>query len=200
MKSKKLKGFSFFEDKVKLSLDYIKESKSFIYVAISIFFLFSILGFFVPLPQNLSNEILQYFRSLVLETKGFGVFEMILFLFSNNSVSGFMGLFFGFFFGIFPILNAILNGFILGFAAMFSVSEGGILSLWRLFPHGIFELPAIFISLGLGIKFSTFIFKKKKFNSFKEYFEKSFWSYITIILPLLVIAAIIEGILIVLGI
>ena len=34
--------------------------------------------------------------------------------------------------------------------------------LFRLLPHGIFELPAIFISLGLGLRFGMFIFQKEK--------------------------------------
>jgi len=197
---KKTSFLGLFENKINLSLNYIVESKNFIYSIIGIFILFALIGFFIPLPQNLTDEILKYFRELIIQTQGFGTFEMILFLFNNNSVSGFMGLFFGFFFGIFPVLNAILNGFVLGFAANYSVTENGFLSLWRLFPHGIFELPAIFISLGLGVKFSTFIFKKKKWDSFREYFEKSFWSYVLVVLPLLVIAAIIEGILISLGV
>ena len=203
MKNKKLKKFSlqkFVNEKLGSSLNHVKESRNFIYSIILIFLFFGIVGFFIQLPQDVTAQILNYFKELVNQTKGFGLVEMVLFLFNNNSLSSFMGLFFGFFFGIFPIFNAVINGFVLGFAAKFSVSENGILSLWRLFPHGIFELPAIFISLGLGVKFSTFIFKKDKFSYFKEYLEKSFWCYLMIVIPLLVAAAIIEGILIFSGI
>lgn len=203
MKNKIKKNFSlenFIDEKFNLSLSYIKESRKFIYSIIVIFFFFALIGFFVPLPTDVATAVLNYFKDLVGKTKGFGLFEMISFLFSNNSLSSFMGLFFGFFFGIFPVLNAILNGLVLGFAAHFSVTENGVLSLWRLFPHGIFELPAIFISLGLGVKLSTFVFKKKKADAFRDFLEKSFWSYVLIVLPLLVIAAIIEGTLIYLGV
>jgi len=41
-----------------------------------------------------------------------------------------------------------------------SVGIEGYGILWRLVPHGIFELPAVFISLGLGIKLGTFIFRE----------------------------------------
>jgi len=67
------------------------------------------------------------------------------------------------------------------------------LTLWKLFPHGIFELPAVFISLALGMKLGTFIFQKKKMNSFKDYLWNSFRIFIFVVIPLLVIAAFIEG-------
>jgi len=50
------------------------------------------------------------------------------------------------------------------------VQTDGFLSLWRLLPHGIFELPAVFISLGMGLKIGMFIFQKKKL----ELVEKCF--------------------------
>ena len=100
---------------------------------------------------------------------------------------------FGVLLGIFPIIAAIANGYLLGFVASISVGNVGFLVLWRLLPHGIFELPAIFISLGLGLKFGTFIFQKRKLESFKEFFWSSLRVFLLIVIPLLVIAGIIEG-------
>ena len=65
--------------------------------------------------------------------------------------------------------------------------------LWRIFPHGIFELPAVFISLGLGLKLGTFIFQRNKLKAFAEFFWNSLRVFLFIVLPLLIIAAIIEG-------
>ncbi|MCR4327870.1 MAG: stage II sporulation protein M [Nanoarchaeota archaeon] len=181
----------------RISFQYIKESRKFIYFATGIFLFFSLVGFFVPFPESFKMEILNYLIKLVNETEGYSLMEMILFLFNNNSISSFFGLFLGFFFGIFPFFNALINGLLLGIVANFSVSEVGVFSLWRLFPHGIFELPAIFLSLGLGLKLSTFILKEKKGEALKEFLEKSLYVYFFVVLPLLVIAAIIEGILII---
>jgi len=193
---KKFNLFGFVEAQYKISFKYISESRNFIYSIIGLFLLFSLIGFFVPLPDSLSLQILNYFKELVEKTKGFGVFEMIVFLFNNNSFSSLVGLFSGPVLGILPFFNTIANGFILGFAAKISVAQNGIFSLWRLFPHGIFELPALFISLGLGLKFSTFIFKKNKLETFRMFFLSSLSTYFFVIIPLLVLAAIIEGILI----
>ena len=95
------------------------------------------------------------------------------YIFLNNLQSSFFGLVLGVFFGIFPIITTIVNGYILGFVSIKVVSVEGIFVLWRLFPHGIFELPAVFISLGLGLKFGSFMFQKKKFDSLKDYFVNS---------------------------
>lgn len=183
----------------KVCFDYIKESKNYIYGIIVIFLLFALLGFVVPLPEEIKVALIEYFKELVKETEGFNSREMIFFLFQNNVSASFFGLLLGVFMGIFPIFNSILNGFVLGFASKLSVVENGVFSLWRLFPHGIFELPALFISLGLGLKLGTFIFEKEKGKSFRIFFEKSIKTFIFVIVPLLILAAIIEGILIVLG-
>jgi stage II sporulation protein M len=98
----------------------------------------------------------------------------------------------------------MVNGYVLGYISKITVQSSSILDLWRLFPHGIFELPAVLISLGLGLKlgFSVInnleIFKNKKdyWNSLIKEIKLCVKTFIFIVLILLVFAAIIEGILI----
>ncbi|HIG94145.1 MAG TPA: stage II sporulation protein M [Nanoarchaeota archaeon] len=175
------------------SLNYIKESKNFIYIVIGIFFFFAFIGFFIPTPDSISEQLLKFIQELMEKTAGMNQWELIQYIFLNNLQSSFFGLVLGVFFGIFPIITTIVNGYILGFVSIKVVSVEGIFVLWRLFPHGIFELPAVFISLGLGLKFGSFIFQKKKFDSLKDYFVNSLRVFFFIVFPLLVIAAIIEG-------
>jgi stage II sporulation protein M len=85
---------------------------------------------------------------------------------------------------------------VVGYVYSKAASVGGYGIIWQLLPHGIFELPAIFISLGLGVKLGMFVFEKDKKKAFIERLRKSFFVFLTIVLPLLVIAAIIEGLLI----
>lgn len=196
---KKKRGFQI-EKEFSLALDFIKEIKNFIWVVSGIFIFFAILGFFIPLPEEIATELLKYFEELVMQTQGYGELEMVLFLFNNNVIVAFFGVVLGTFFGIFPFVNSIINGFVLGYAARIATNEVGIWVLWRLFPHGIFELPALVISLALGLKISTFIVQKNKSKAFQEYFWKGMKVFILIVVPLLVIAAIIEGLLIVWGV
>jgi stage II sporulation protein M len=181
----------------KASWKYIKDSRDFIYSTILVFAIFAAVGFFFPFFFN--EQILDFIKEILEKTEGMSQGELIWFIFSNNIQSSFFGMILGFFLGIFSVLIAVANGYVLGFVSELVVTEAGYLALWRLLPHGIFELTAIFISLGLGIRFGTFIFQKKKGEAFKNYLWESLRVFIFIVVPLLVIAAIIEGSLIFLG-
>ena len=180
----------------KLSWNYIKDSKNFIWAIVGVFFLFALFGYFFPASLELEETIMNFLKELLAKTANFNQWEMTKFLFLNNLQSSFFGWILGFGLGIFPVLSSMTNGYVLGFVASKTVEEAGVLILWRLLPHGIFELPAVFISLGLGLKLGTFIFKKKKLKSFKNYFWSGFRTFIFVVIPLLIFAAIIEGALI----
>ena len=176
--------------------EYLKDSKRFIYLVMGIFFVFTILGFFVPAHPLISKQIMKFIEELLIKTEGLSQFQLIKFIFFNNLKSSFFGMILGILFGVFPVLATIVNGYVLGFVAAISVKEWGILSLSKLLPHGIFEFPAIFISLGLGLRLGTFVFKKKSCKSFKTNLLKSLKIFLLIIIPLLIVAGIIEGCLI----
>ena len=181
------------------SWNYIKESRNFIYSIIVVFFVFALVGFFAPASEDITKIILEFIEKLLEQTKDMSQGELIGFIFVNNLQSSFFGLLFGTILGIFPVFAAIINGYVLGFVGAMSVDAEGIFILGRLLPHGIFELPAIFISLGLGLKLGSFIFQKEKRNSFKKYFWNSLRVFLFVVLPLLIMAAIIEGVLISIG-
>lgn len=175
------------------SWNFIKESRNFIYAVILIFFITSLLGFFISPPDSITGMILKFIRELLQKTQGMSQIELIKFIFLNNLQSSFAGIIFGIILGVYPLFATIANGYLLGFVASMSVKSEGIFVMWRLLPHGIFELPAIFISFGLGLKIGTFIFQEKKFESFKDYTINSLRVFLLIIIPLLIVAAIIEG-------
>jgi len=194
----KKKGKFSFKEQYAQSWKYIKESKKFIYYAIGIFSFFVLLGYFIPAPKSIYDIIIPFIKNLIEQTQGMSQSQLIQFIIENNVKSTFIGILSGIVLGVFPAISAIANGYMLGFVSFLSVKSGGFLTLWKLFPHGIFELPAVFISLGLGIKMGTFIFQKKKIKSFVDYSIKSLKVFLLIIIPLLIIAGIIEGTLMVL--
>jgi stage II sporulation protein M len=194
--SKKKRGF--FVDNYIKSWKYIKESKNFIFASIGIFLLFVLIGFFVKPPEQIIELIMKYIEDLLKVTEGKNGLEMFWFIFKNNFSSSFTGIFSGILLGVFPILSSVLNGYLVGFVINVSVANLGILSLWRLLPHGIFELPAIFISFGMGIRMGMFIFNKNKIDSLVYYIKNSFRVFVFVIFPLLIVAGLIEGFLIVL--
>ncbi len=196
MKSKKFN----LKEEYKESWSYIIESKKFIYFIVSLFFIFTLIGFFIPAPESVSEQIFKFIKELLEKTEGMSQGELVRFIFFNNLQSSFFGMIFGILLGIFPFFAAVANGYLLGFVASITVENGGFITLWRVLPHGIFELPAIFISLGLGLKMGLIIFQKgsflHKFESLRRYFWNSLKVFLFIVLPLLITAAIIEGTLI----
>jgi len=209
MKKKSVKKEQFtLRGEYKKSFVFLKKSRHFIYIAILLFFIFVALGFFFEdlinlffktfFNINLNDQIIEYIRVLLLKTEGMSGKELVGFIFVNNLQSSFFGLILGILIGLFPLVALISNGYLLGFVAMLSIESQGIGILWRLLPHGVFELPAVFISLGLGLKLGMYIFIKKRSDSFKGWFLNSLRVFVLIVFPLLIIAAVIEGFLIVL--
>ena len=196
MKSKRKIKKSFWKPDFRESWSYIKESRNFIYAVLFIFLAFLLLGAFIPVPDVLAQKLMEFIEEILQKTENMSFLELLGFLFLNNSESSFLGMIFGIFFGIFSVFTAMSNGYLIGFVSSRVISSEGILVLWRLFPHGIFELPAVMISLGLGLRLGTFIIQKNKLEFLKNNLWKSLRVFLFVILPLLFIAAIIEAALI----
>ena len=179
---------------LKKSITYIKDSKKYICAVFLIFLVGAVLG--IIFKDNLSfldNVI----KEIIQQTENLSTKELIIFIFLNNTLSSIFGIFGGIAFGIMPIISSISNGVLLGYVMNKAVTFAGIGTIWRLFPHGIFELPAIFISFGLGIKLGFSIIKlSKKRKEFKKKIYETFVALVYCVIPLLIIAAIIEGFLI----
>lgn len=192
VKKKKAAKANFFKENYSKSWEYIKESKNFIWGVVILFFISVIIGILYH-PSSIVNLILDYIKEILDKTEGMSLLKIVGFIFTNNIQSGFMGIIYGFALGIFPILATFANGYIVGYVSSSAVSSSGASSLLSLLPHGIFELPAIFISFGMGIKFGTFIFYKRKMEHFTKFFINALRVFVFVVIPLLIIAAIIEG-------
>lgn len=194
-KRKKLKTLSP-KTQFKEAWSYVKESKHFIFISILLLIFGAIIGFLFK--DALSQAITPILQELLDKTAGLNTFEMIFFILQNNLQSALLSMLAGIFLGIFPVISDILNGVVLGYVLAKASEVAGITSWWRILPHGIFELPAIFISFGLGIKlgFSLFMNKKYRAKEFRRRFYNSINVFFMIVIPLLILAAIIEGILI----
>ncbi len=173
--------------------DYIKESKRYIGGSALLFFACIFIGFIFADSLTILNHLIADMRESVSGLQGTDLSTMIFF---SNTRSAFFSLFLGIILGIFSVTNIILNGTLIGYVIHTLWIDGGILHVWKLFPHGIFELPALCISWGLGIKLGMFIFSKYEGKELKRRFIGSIKAFIFIVIPLLLIAGIIEGTLI----
>jgi len=181
----------------KTSLKYIKGIKNYIWFASILFFSIALFGFM--LPVFFQGQIVDLIKELILKTEGLDTLNLIRFIFINNLKSSFFAMLLGIFFGFIPLVITVVNGYVLGFVMNKTVLSQGYLVLWRLLPHGIFEIPAVLISVALGLKLGSFLFvsKNRNWREFWNWLKDCIRVFVFIVIPLLVIAGIIEGILIV---
>lgn len=192
--SRKFKNRESFRTQFREALKYLKESRNYI-LAIALIFVGGILfGFIFSSQLGFLDEIL---KQLVERVRGLNTSEMILFILQNNLTSAFFGIVFGIFLGIFPIVASFSNGIVLGYVMKIVWFDSGVSEFWKILPHGVFELPAIFISLALGVRLGMFVFSKEKGKEFMERARNSIILFVCVVIPLLIAAAIIEGFLIV---
>ncbi len=132
-------------------------------------------------------------RGLMEQFVGREGFDWVFRLLGRNLVVSYLTMCLFSAFGIVPVTVALFNGLILGWVIIKAtgVMDSGIAIL--LVPHGIFEVPAMMIGWGVGIwrglgyRFSTHR------PSYAERFKGANKVFLALIVPLLFIAAIIEG-------
>jgi stage II sporulation protein M len=178
---------------VRESFEYLKESRNYIYAIALLFAAGALVG--MAFSENFSFLDV-FLKSLVAKTEGMGMAGLIWFIFQNNIKSAFFGILFGAALGVFPVLNAVMNGIILGYVLKGVWIKDGIGEFWRILPHGIFELPAIFIAMGLGFRLGMFLFSGRAKAELARRAKYSALLFLFVVLPLLVLAAAIEGVLI----
>lgn len=173
---------------------YLYESRKFIWLAVGFFLLCIGVGFILPI--FFVDIVKQAMAEMLSSINGLGLFGLITHILINNIGIGFLQLISGVFLGIFPFISLLFNGYVIGFTSNFVVSKVGFSSLWLLLPHGIFELPAIILAMALGIRTGFFIFSKNRTSELSRRLTLSLKTFIFVIIPLLILAAIIEGVLI----
>ncbi len=186
---------NFFVKNYLLCWKFLKESRWYLVFALGLFALTFLIGFVYPIFFR--EEIFGFIAKIIGMLEGKTTIELISFIFFNNLRASFMAIILGLLFGLFPLLVTITNGYILGFVSRETAVKEGIFILFRLLPHGIFEIPAIIFSIGIGLKIGTSIFiKKKKEKRLRHNIEEGIRFFIFVVFPLLLIAGIIEGLLI----
>ena len=116
------------------------------------------------------------------------IFSFILVFNSLNMMLGFVS---GFLV-IVPFILVVWTGLNIGTILRQSIGEG---SFWLIFvnPVSVFELPAAWISFSLGIEMGMIYLTGRPFQAMVVVFQERLSVFIWLVLPLLVIAGIIES-------
>lgn len=161
---------------------------------LAIMIVFIVGGFFGwHYTKAMAPKLMPIIKELIHQTAGLTPCQLSIFIFSHNTSSALIGIISGLFFGFFPIIHALSNGLLIGFVLHHVHMATGSSHWWKLVPHGIFELPAIFMSLGLGVYLGQFWFCPEKMQALKSRLAACLKTFVLVILPLIIVAAIIEG-------
>ncbi|HEX9915730.1 MAG TPA: stage II sporulation protein M [Candidatus Bathyarchaeia archaeon] len=120
--------------------------------------------------------------------------ELFSAILTNNVIACFIFLASGVLVGIPPLLFLALNGFFVGWVSYSAASELGLgFVLMTLLPHGVIEIPAITLSVAMGVGLGYQIINKlRRREGLQRYVVDSLNVFITRIVPMLIVAAIIE--------
>ncbi len=183
------------------AMAYLVPLRPYLLVIITLFLLATAVGY---VSAYFNPDIIDELMGQFEETYGWIAEEspimIMLFIFANNTINSFIAMLLGTFFGIWPMIFILVNGYFIGVVVFSSVQEYGILVvLFALLPHGIIELPMIFISASMGLRLGVLAFQKifrikEKDNKIRFKYElfSAIRFFVTVIVPLLFIAAIIE--------
>lgn len=120
--------------------------------------------------------------------------EMFIAILSNNVLASFIFLASGIVVGVPPLLFIIVNGFFVGWVSYSAAAELGLgYVISTLLPHGIIEIPAITLCAAMGVGLGYQIINRiRRIGGLQGYVQESLSLFVRRIVPLLIVAAVIE--------
>ncbi len=143
--------------------------------------------------RSVLKEIVDFFGPL----QGLPSHLLAVLIFANNfSKTLFFAVLLGTLIAIPPVLFVFLNGIVMGLVSYFVVEERGLLFLMAgILPHGVFEIPALLLSCALGMEIGVAVCEKAlgKDVSVKNAVVTCLRTYLKVVVPLLLVAALVEA-------
>lgn len=180
-------------------LEYLYSSRKYILAAVAVFTFSFVAGILISGRFPVVSEIvLKMLRDNFGGITALDPFGMMIAIFKNNLQSSFIALLLGLGFGIIPFAFAALNGLVLGILVeYFLKTKSAFFVLAAIIPHGIIELPMVLISVGIGFRLGhtayLSLIRLKTGHELLYELEQGVIFYIKIVVPLLLLAALIES-------
>lgn len=135
--------------------------------------------------------------SFIKVFRGLPKFRLAAAIFVNNTVKTLAMILLGTLLGVIPAFFLVVNGAALGMVLSLSGQTRGVwVSLLSVLPHGILELPAVFLGTAIGIMLGTSIARKlfaKSTGKIGTELGHALKFFCSVIVPLLLVAAIVEA-------
>lgn len=177
-------------------LKYVWGLKYYILAIVLIFAAFYAVGYVAVMTvPDVGNTVVSGFKQEVSPLKELTPLGLMLGIFANNAFKCLLVIVLGLALGIAPIIFILANGLILGIVIGVTMKSTSLLYvLVGVVPHGVIELPMVFISAAIGLKLGMDVLRAilgKNVNVVDKLVE-SLMIFIIWIFPLLFLAAFVE--------
>ncbi len=177
-------------------LKYAWGLKLYILAILLIFAAFFALGYAAVIASpDVGNVVVSSFKQEVSPLKELSPLGMMAGIFANNAFKCLLVIVLGLGAGIAPVVFIMANGLILGIVIAVTMKTASLLYvLVGVVPHGVIELPMVFLSAAIGLKLGVDVLKAllgKDINVIDKLVE-SLMIFIIYIFPLLFLAAFVE--------
>jgi stage II sporulation protein M len=177
-------------------IGYMSMLWPYLVIIIFVFFGSLLMGYasaasFPHMAANLMKEFSSRFSPLMT----MGPIYILITIFLNNTFVSLISLVLGIAVGIFPILFIASNGYFVGMVSyLVGQQKGFVFILLALLPHGVVELPTIFLSASIGLRLGHQVFLSiiGRPTEVRGEITNGLRFYFSLIMPFLFIAAIIE--------
>jgi stage II sporulation protein M len=180
-------------------MEYFYSSRKYILAVVAVFSVSFAVGILISaLYPGASEKLLELLKETYGGITALDPFERMLEIFKNNVRNSFMALLLGLGFGIIPFAFAAINGAVLGILVEFFYrKQGAFFVVAALLPHGIIELPMVLISVGIGFRLGHAAYlstrRQKTMHELLNEIKQGVIFYYKIVVPLLLLAAIVES-------
>ena len=168
----------------------IFDARKFILFSFLVFILSIIIGYsFFSDSQIVRDNYVELYR----EHQGHNYFIYVSKILFNNVTVAYISMRLGILLGLFPAISEMATGITIGWLFANAKNIHWLKLLFVLAPHGLFELTAMLIAWGIGFWRCKMLFVPNYDKVSKENVKQIHKVFITVVLPLLVLAAFIEG-------
>jgi stage II sporulation protein M len=145
---------------------------------------------------DLADRFADNIATFVKGFTGMPHWQLAAAIFLNNSVKTLIALLLGALFGVVPVIFLFANGAALGVVFSLSIRTRGLwTSLASIAPHGVIELPAVFLGMSIGLMLGAQTLariRRRCPTPIRTEIGLALRYFCTVIAPLLMLAALIE--------
>lgn len=176
---------------------YLNDLRPYFKISLTFFAMGIVIG---AIMVNRVPGLAEYFQdsvaNFVRTFRGMPGIQLVAAIFFNNAFKTLAAILLGWLIGIIPAVFLLTNGVALGLVLSLSAQTlGPWLSILSILPHGIIELPAVFLGTSIGLLIGAHsvkkLFKKAPAAPLAETI-RGLRFFCTVIVPLLFVAAVVE--------